>query len=370
MQDVFSYAIYPDCRVIKKSKATCIQNVVDKDKKYKHEYNGKYFPPGSFSSEINGLIREAMDTLMPNDLIGKLRRCATPQDLEDTLRQNEVHFDTFHYPKNGVGRPPLVNIMDTKMPQPRRVGYSCYAEPAYHFPSLGINCQKLFTYGANGRVDADIRSRPMPPSLYKLGVECWKQVRHELSPMCQKCPPYSCQVLLYPSLFGGEMRLHHDNAIWKNGKLHGGNPNKEMNSHIYGSDVMMITIGDSMEYHLVYPNYSEGQDYTMSQAEAIDNKKAGLSKVIELEDSSIYIHPAHDDEMYYHGLNFSKGLKKESRVRVALVWRWLAVPVYFRQNANDDRCNRYSMINKSSPLGRQKKFFTPCPPDHSGGRTQ
>jgi len=36
MQDVFSYAIYPDCRVIEKSKATCIQNVVDKDKKYKH----------------------------------------------------------------------------------------------------------------------------------------------------------------------------------------------------------------------------------------------------------------------------------------------------------------------------------------------
>jgi len=144
------------------------------------------------------------------------------------------------------------------------------------------------------------------------------------------------------------MRLHHDNGIWKNGKLHGVNPNKEMNSHIYGSDVMMITIGDSMEYHLVYPNYSEGQDYTMSQAEAIHNKKAGLSKVIELEDSSIYIHPAHDDEMYYHGLNFSKGLKKESRVRVTLVWRWLAVPVYFRQNANDDRCNRYSMINKGA----------------------
>ena len=53
------------------------------------------------------------------------------------------------------------------MPQPRRVGYSCYAEPVYHFPSLGMNCQKLFTYGANGRADADIRSRPMLPSLHK-----------------------------------------------------------------------------------------------------------------------------------------------------------------------------------------------------------
>ena len=50
--------------------------------------------------------------------------------------------------------------MDTQMPQPIRVGYSCYAEPAYHFPSLGINCQQLFTYGANKRADADIRSYP------------------------------------------------------------------------------------------------------------------------------------------------------------------------------------------------------------------
>ena len=36
---------------------------------------------------------------------------------------------------------------------------------------------------------------------------------------------------------------------------------KVVNAHILGSDVLMITIGDTAQYHLVRYNPSKGQDY-------------------------------------------------------------------------------------------------------------
>ena len=59
-----------------------------------------------------------------------------------------------------------------------------------------------------------------------------------------------------------EMHLYKDNSNRNDisGKHHGAIPDKEVNSHILGSDVLIVFIGDTMDYHLVRPDYLAGQD--------------------------------------------------------------------------------------------------------------
>ena len=78
-----------------------------------------------------------------------------------------------------------------------------------------------------------------------------------------------------------------------------------------------------------------------------ENKKCtNLTKTVPLCHGSLYVHTAHDDETYYHGLDFAKQSVKRNRVRVALVYRWLSVPMLFRQSSSDARENRYSAEDK------------------------
>ena len=76
----------------------------------------------------------------------------------------------------------------------------------------------------------------------------------------------------------------------------------------------------------------------------------------ELEHYSIYIHSAHDDEMFHHGLKFgNQGYPKHiNRVRIAFIFRWLSVKRKFRCNRNDEKCNRYSMVDKYAMLQLSK----------------
>jgi len=161
-----------------------------------------------------------------------------------------------------------------------------------------------------------------------------------------------------------EMRPHHDNGTrdMDTGAHVGANPDKEVNSHIYGSDVLMVTLGDTMEYHLIRPsnkpdphNDNIVQTYKMSQKCALRNlqernskSKLKLVKTVELGDSSLYIHTAHDDEVYFHALSYAQELQQQqrNRVRLVFVYRWLAVSEYYCQDINDDKGNRYSMISK------------------------
>ena len=50
--------------------------------------------------------------------------------------------------------------------------------------------------------------------------------------------------------------------------------------------------------------------------------------------------------MYFHQAQFDKAKSAQKKVRLALVWRWLSVPKYFRQSLHDNSANRYSMIDK------------------------
>ena len=63
------------------------------------------------------------------------------------------------------------------------------------------------------------------------------------------------------------MHMHKDNGHRDDisGKHHGANPDKEVNSHIFGSDVLMVSIGNTMDHHLVCPDYDADQDYKFTQ---------------------------------------------------------------------------------------------------------
>ena len=116
------------------------------------------------------------------------------------------------------------------------------------------------------------------------------------------------------------------------GKHTGANPDKEVNSHIYGTDVLLVTFcdeGDGMDYHLIRashktdPETRQIQDYTMSQKSTINNMKRNkvnpkleLVKTVKLDNSSLYIHTAHDDEVYSHALEYAEEVAKAKTNRV------------------------------------------------------
>ena len=118
----------------------------------------------------------------------------------------------------------------------------------------------------------------------------------------------------------------------------------------------MITIGDSMDYHLIRPDPAKGQDHNVSCGDARDNfnenrrnPELKLVKTVPLDEGTIYIHTAHDDAMYHHALSYLQEIldrHTENHIRVALVFRWLSKSAYFRQDESEERGRRYSMVNR------------------------
>ena len=210
--------------------------------------------------------------------------------------------------------------------------------------------------------------------LYNLSVEVWKHVWEQLSPLSQVCPPLACVGMMYSWVksgrkgvksgrkgvkdMKGEMRPHHDNRHKPNtNQAIGANNEEDSNSHMHGSDVIVVTFGDNMEYQMIRPNHKKKQTYAnMTQENALENrsaqrknKKLSLMKTMSLGHGSIYVHTCDDDDLYYHALEFLGQLgKNRSKVRFALVFRWLTKSAYFRQSAADHRGNRYSMIDKKA----------------------
>jgi len=487
MQHVASYLLHPEYyRVDQKKQSTDSAAVFEKNvfdgehppppRSLRHQYSGTLFPSKHTSSEIRSLMKLAYNELFNvGDMLQDIRDCNSVTDYAGVLKRYEHCIDTFNYANRGLNGE-VENILQLpQFQQPLRIGFSCALEPARYFPSLGVFCQLLFAYGAAGRPMIAGTCRPIKEHCFLLGELVWRTCNSELSPICQKCPPWSMQALIYTDLWledeegllegikerqnkkktkaattksnkhknnnvtnnetggsniqtrsvkqrlagektnvtsdmtinettttkgkgnltirktktvkkkmttakhdvppkrhhkKGEMRPHHDNGRRDvdSGAHVGANPDKEVNSHIYGSCVLMVTFGDAMEYHLIRAsNKSDNpwqkqekqnkmQDYTMSQEEAIHNlrdhksknKKSPLTlvKTVQLDECSLYVHSAHDDEVYFHALDFAEQLKKKNRVRLVLVYRWLAVSQYFRQSADDPSGNRYSMISK------------------------
>ena len=71
------------------------------------------------------------------------------------------------------------------------------------------------------------------------------------------------------------MRPHHDNGIRDvdTDRHIGALSDKEVNSHVYGTGTISVSVGDNMDYHLIKPNIEKGEDYRISQATCLKISK-------------------------------------------------------------------------------------------------
>ena len=259
--------------------------------------------------------------------------CSTndSKEVKKILQSNIFMFDASNSGKNGLGSKDIISMFDTSHPSPRRTSMSVTFHPPKHMPSIDCMVQRLFTYGSGGARKAiiDTRSRSMPSDVAQLGEECWKYVRCMLMPMTKLCPPNHCQVCLYNSKFQSLMGLHRDNGYrTSNGKLAGTTVNESSNSHIFGTEVMIVTLGDSMEFNIVPPPTNSISSLSIN--DYWQNRGKKLTTV--LENQSIYIHTANDDEYFMHYLKFptTKVRHTNNRVRFAFIYRWLSKTYPFR----------------------------------------
>ena len=189
-------------------------------KSYDH-HSGTFIPLGPALSKLKCLIEDATLLLMPNNLIRRIRDCKSVAEFDALMLDNEMCFDTFHYGIGGLVYDRLGCILDLHYAQPYRTSFSCTMGPNHYFPSLDTECLQLYTYGANGRCTVDARCRPMPSTLYEVGVEAWKIAIPHLSAMCKVCPPWNCQMLMYPDLWlTGEDNVLPKSNEKNNGRMH------------------------------------------------------------------------------------------------------------------------------------------------------
>ena len=142
------------------------------------------------------------------------------------------------------------------------------------------------------------------------------------------------------------MALHKDNPCTRK-------PPSSQSSHIAGTDVIMTSIGDTINYELVKHNNLAA---TYDDYEANRGLRSEWVHTIPLEGGSTYVHSASDDVRYAHTLEFPKlgsnphrGENKPNttKVRAGLIWRWAGKLQSFR--ANEDKARRH----KFSAVGRE-----------------
>ena len=315
---------------------------------------GRYFTPEN-NIDLNPSLDNAINNLMPNNLISNIRKCIDEKEVKALLLKNVSLFDAFTFRSGGYSTTP-VNIMETTYNQPRRTSFSCTILPPTYFSLLNTKVQRLYSYThVHGRPQLSDMQRPMVPSLFQLGIQTWQHVWHSLSPLSQVCPPTHVQLMVYTDTQeagsnnirkSGEIGFHHDNKDYAS--------TLAKTSHIPGTDVITTTVGDSMTYSLVGPDITDCQtakNMTGTNArQSSGNSK--LAKHIDLVDGSIYVHTPEDDVNYMHSAAFpdQSEFATPTRVRCALVWRWVGRHKYYRSDSKEDKCIKYSAINRSDIL--------------------
>ena len=160
MADVFSYALYPRLDLSAAYPQIAYETIQFDDvppQDYAH-HSGTIIQPESTPHKLKQLIAEAEKVLLPNDLIQCIRECKTYSEFESVLDGSGTIFDSFHYGIGGYCYSEVGCILDLKYPQPYRTSFSCTFGPTHYFPSLGTECQELYTYGSPGRPTLDARS--------------------------------------------------------------------------------------------------------------------------------------------------------------------------------------------------------------------
>ena len=131
MQRIFSYALHPNTRPnhrhLRSSSSKYYKNSFNFNcHPFYHSNSGTIFPGCHQSEEYLSKLYKATEAVMPNNLVERMRTCATYKEFKNLEQQNEHLFDTFNYGIKGQGSYPLTPIMSTNFNQPRRMGFSAF----------------------------------------------------------------------------------------------------------------------------------------------------------------------------------------------------------------------------------------------------
>ena len=72
-----------------------------------------------------------------------------------------------------------------------------------------------------------------------------------------------------------------------------------------------------------------------------DTTSPKLVQTVPLKNGSLYVHTAHDNDMYFHHLDFEPVAIPQIGFRLVLVFRWLTVSPFFWWSPNDKRYQGY-----------------------------
>lgn len=286
-----------------------------------------YYPPcmstyfdGSllYSSDLKGKdVIDRLESILSHEMLDGLRSAASKEEAASVMSTCDI-LDPFFYGKEGRFYKSLIAIKESTHPQPRRITYSVTLGAQQWSHRFKCHCQDLYTYGAAGRPPCDWRCRAIEPFMYEVGEYLWEKLYHHLSPASQVCPPTACQVLVYASSLKASIRPHKDNGVCEdNGRQTRTSTDKSLNSHLFGTSVVVLSLGDEMEFGLLTPK--SGKDFHANQ----DDHEWNASSTVRVGNHSAYVlHPL-DDENYMHSARFPKGTGN-GKVRVAFVFRWLS----------------------------------------------
>lgn len=278
-----------------------------------------YFDKASYLNSDNDrrMLSFVKATIIPPALVDALRLARCKDTAAAAINMYSDIFDDFHYGKQGRYWKTLIRINESTLPQPRRITYSVTIGDDY-MSDKGETIRDLYLYGASGRPPADWRCRPIPPRVAELGERLWRKVWVHLSPPSRLCPPTGVQVLLYVSTFGSVIRPHKDNGLRKDdGRQTRTSTDKDLNSHIFGTSVIVLSLFDTMDFGLLVPK--PGLTYHAGQREHIWSDNT----TIPLDDQSIFVLDPKDDENFMHSARFPTG-SEPGKIRVALVFRWVS----------------------------------------------
>jgi len=157
---------------------------------------------------------------------------------------------------------------------------------------------------------------------------------------------------VYASSLQSAIRPHKDNGVpADDGRQTRTSTDKSLNSHIIGTSVIVLTLGDDMEFGLLTPK--SGMDFNANQQCHEWNENS----TVVLKNHSAYVLDPCDDENYMHAARFPNKTDN-SKVQVALVFWWLSRRCNFfcddkkepRKNAMNVPCARQLLERNKSGI--------------------
>lgn len=258
-----------------------------------------------------------------------------PQDSVSSLvsRLSASQFlDDMHVPRKGRGGYVCgtERLNKTSMPQPRRVTMSVRVSPNTTTDDGETNL--LFDYKNFRSNEVHKQTRPMPGSVFDLGVSCWLAAYEYLTTTSRSCPFTHCQLLIYYECLGGKIGQHRDNTNTKHlSEFLAGSTSSLLTalgpeeSQVLGTSVVVFSLGTgTMQFLLRYPHgenlHEKRQDYVIHERFRIP-----------LGPGTLFVLDPWDDLFFTHEACFEIDYDEvgESMWREAYVFRHVGSPSLF-----------------------------------------